>query len=494
MNNDARRLRNVARDLGGRIARAARPDRPVAEAVVATVTGLGAGVHAVGPVFVDAFLGRLTGTEAAGSAASVDSDAEAVAIALTRGSVQDGDRLLCELIDGYWCAEYRGTPPTCATATLTVRVVDGCSGLPISGATVTATGGGGPYTGTTDASGYVTLTVDPFTSYTLHADYDGYRGGDRTVSVACSGATTLALSLLTVCVAVTGCNGWALGFGMIEGADVTVTETISGSTASGTTDADGRVCLQLQDVETPTSPTDLTLEVAVVGNHPGLADRTVTVPYAVRSRCGPSAAWPRPSGPQEDIVVGLDPAPGFVCCCPTGTPDTLFYSDDYGSCTAVWDNAVGGWVGEYEFVCGCGADLEVCSGYGYVVLTSDPYAKAIRARIVIGCNAAFDGNAGHGLLRFNATRTWGYHQPFRCGGFSVPPIDCPGFPSTSWDDPDRYGQLIETALTDVDDAAICEGDPFSLNGTYHAVTATRHALTVAVDRQACSATSFTVSS
>lgn len=166
MNNDARRLRHVARDLGGRIARAPRPDRPVAEAVVATVAGLGVGVHATGPVFVPTLLGRVQGTELAGSAASVASDPDPVVVALLRGTVADGDRLLCELIDGYWCAEWEGHTGSCPTR-VTVYVYACCD--PIAGVTVTLKHADGTAyaSAVTDATGAAVFDAIPLGDYQI---------------------------------------------------------------------------------------------------------------------------------------------------------------------------------------------------------------------------------------------------------------------------------------------------------------------------------------
>jgi len=99
-----------------------------------------------------------------------------------------------------------------ATVQVTVQVVDQFSN-PVSGATVTVTGGNlsSALSGTTNSSGQVAFNLTPGYTYNFSASASGYAQGGR--SVAITGAQTVTIQLIeTFTLTVTAGQGGSVTF------------------------------------------------------------------------------------------------------------------------------------------------------------------------------------------------------------------------------------------------------------------------------------------
>lgn len=379
--------------------------------------------------------------------------------------------------EGVYVFTFHRFPSSCSGA-LKVRVVEYCGPTipdytPVPGAAVTLTDGVSTWADTTDADGYVTFTGLPdHTTYSYTAAKAGFTTEAVTgLNLACSAFSMVGLYTPRLCLAVVGCVGGV----PVVGAGVTITDPASGTTGSGTTGSDGRVCIDMPGVVIPAANASVPVGVAVSSPYAGLADASVTRVLRSAARCGD----------YEMVSVALGPAPGYTCCCPFGTPTPLHYSDDFGSCE------IADGFGEYTFTCPCGADSVLCDAYG-TRRTSDTYAKSIRVRIAVACAWHIHDAGTPGKIRFLVTRSWGALGFLKCDGTAT---HCNGWPSTDWDDP--YGinypnpGLSESADTDY----VVDCDPgyaFSVSGSYGVVTTPSNPLPVA--SQDCAAAGFTLSS
>jgi hypothetical protein len=273
-----------------------------------------------------------------------------------------------------------GSPCCCgAGCAVDVCVVD-CSGNSISGASVSISAPGGPYTGTTvlGCTGYISIgTAGTYTTTVSKAG--GYQTYTGSITYTCGGTTTVTLLATgaTPCqITVYGCNGC-----LLTGATVTV---------------DGETYTTTAGVASFTLPGP--------GSYPYTVNATRFATYSgtftVTSVCSGCST-----------TVTLTPATGYVCAtvlsCNCGLsaypwPTTLFLTDTaWGSCTLTynptdqfWEGTISiSWTGD----CGCAADAWDgifyqlgCNGIGIVPIITDGGAQPPQCVNVAATNVPTD--------------------------------------------------------------------------------------------------------
>jgi hypothetical protein len=233
--------------------------------------------------------------------------------------------------------------------------------VPISNATVTvAYQGNGTLidSGTTDANGGVsfTLATTPGNS-TVTAVKTGWNNATGTVNFnSCQQNKSITLetcrSSQTITVISTIAGGDVAdnfaGPCAIGGASVSLSGHVSGS---GTSAANGRTVFT----------------VAAPANCSGLSDVTVSgAPPAGYGAANSSYSLAPAVYKCQDYTVyqHYGPANGYTgqVCGSRYIPETLYYSDNYGSCTLTFDSPSSRWVGSYSYTSTAGTTATNCSG------------------------------------------------------------------------------------------------------------------------------------
>lgn len=319
----------------------------------------------------------------------------------------------------------------------TTICVTGCpSGAAVVGASVTIKSGGTTVaTGTTDATGCVTLDCGHAGSYEVVVSAAGYRGFDGTLSLSCEGTKSIKLqagtSAASITVTVHGCCS-----AVLPGALVTLSDGQSCTTGSGGT-------CTFNEANAGTYTYTIT------------ADRFVTYTGSVTiSGCATTTT---------NVSVTLSPATGYVCGVvdasghgsPYPVPTTLHLTDSvYGSTTLTW-NGTSAWTGTLaaSFAGGCGCPsasftisytLSSCGGLS-LTWTSAAYAQCVTSAFVITYACPYNG----ALTNCAAVGGSGYiYQASTCGTMSI-----------SWTKPDTFSSPPYDATFNIS-ACACADDTF----------------------------------
>lgn len=225
-----------------------------------------------------------------------------------------------------------------------------------------------------------------------------------------------------LCVLVSGCYP-----GVAPGSVVTVTTkpTDPGQTSvthTGTVDAAGdRVCFHIANPFTGTI--EITVEtgdgcgsgsdqIGPFDNFCGFIVDEFTFPNAY-------------SNPKSFICSGCVGYPISLAGCGCNgwwMPDTLHYSDAFGSCSLVW-NGTGAWVGGYSFIPSSSVSLKLIDAYGLAeCCQQDDPPVACPVTISATCEQELDAAGNLIGWRFNVTKT-GHACRSQFDGTGAPCVD-----------------------------------------------------------------------
>jgi len=237
----------------------------------------------------------------------------------------------------------------CAVASITVDAKCGGSGAALTSVTFDLRDAADTTTLATASGSSATFTgLDGSLSYKVRVSKTGYHTKtSTTITPGCGGSSSVTVSTwpttysLQFHVQLTD----AVGDCPLAGADVTVTGDGSGS---GTTDAAGDVTLSLSSSSSSVTQS-LSYTVTPPSGH-GAAVKTGSISV---NACSPTLQ-----------TITLIPSSGHVgaICNTRYMPDTLSWTDDYGTGSATWG---GGrtWGGSYTYSSDHAFEDELCSGF-----------------------------------------------------------------------------------------------------------------------------------